>query len=254
MALAALLTPARRDAVLAVLALALLVAPVWAPMVHLGDPTYRYGSARVTAADGTVEYANDATRTLGFEPISSDIACTAESLLSRGCFFEHHLAAGHTVSTSISSGMAGRVEFPTYERYDYAVVNGTVYETSYVADRSRQNDDGRHRIELALDPASAAEALREASVPVEDVPAPVREAAETGVGTAHRDVEVPKTPVRRDDGRYYRVYHAGTTDPSDLESLAAGLLRWGSPLAGLGLLGRLSGRVEVSYVGDGRSG
>lgn len=249
----ALLTPARRDALLAVIALALLVAPVWAPMVHLGDPIYRYESTRVTAADdGTIEYANDGPQTPA--PISVEIACTAEFMQSRSCFFEQYLAANHTVPSGISSSNPNTTDIPTFERYQYAVVNGTVYETSYVANHSRENEEGFYGVDLALEPVPADEALRWASVRADRVPGPIREAAETGVGTAHREIEVPKTPVRLDDGRYYRVYAAGRTDPLELEQFAGTLLRWGSPVVGLGLVGRLSGRVEVTYVGDEGAG
>ena len=250
---AALLTPKRRDALLAVVALALLAAPFWAPLVHLGDPTYRYERVRVTAADGTIAYANDSDPPIR-DPLSVDVACTGDFMHSRGCYFEQHLAANHTVPTGVAASPPGPTSPPNFEHYEYAVVNGTVYETSYVANRSAKNSDGMYRVDLALEPASARDALEDVSVPADEVSAPVREAAETGVGTAHRDVDVPKTPVRFDDsGTYYRVYAAGQTDPLDLERFLADLLRWGSPLVGLALVGGLQGRIEIQYVGDDRS-
>lgn len=248
MSLVALLTPARRDALLAAAALALLVAPVWAPTLHLGDPTYRYEAVRVTAADGTIAYA-DGSDAPAYRPVSIQVACTSGFAQSRGCYFERNLAADRVVPSDVSTGAPGDVDLPDVERYSYVVVNETVYETSYVANRSHEND-GRYRVELALEPASAEEALRSVSVPVEDAPAPVREAAETGVGTAHREVDAPRTPVRLDDGSYYRVYAAGKTDPLEIEQFAAGLLRWSGFLVGVGLAGHLSRRVEVCYAGN----
>lgn len=245
------LTPARRDALLAVAALALVVAPVWAPMLHLGDPTYRYESVRVTAADGTVVYADESETPQTPAPISVEIACTAEFMQSRGCFFEQYLAKGYAVPSGISSSNPDTTDIPTFERYEYVVVNGTVHETSYVVNRSRRNDEGFYGVDLALDPASADEALREVSIPAEEASEPVREAARTGASTAHGDVEVPKTPVRLDDGSYYRVYAAGRTDPLEIAQFAAGLLRLGGPLVGIGLSIRLAGRFEVRHVGDG---
>jgi hypothetical protein len=217
-------------------------------MLHLGDSAYRYERVRVTAADGTIEYASEAPQTPA--PISVEIACTAEFMQSRGCFFEQHLAANHTVPSGISSSNPDTTDIPTFERYEYVVLDGGVYETSYVVNHSRRNDEGFYGVDLALDPASADEALRSASVPAEEAPAPVREAARTGVGTAHRDVAVPKTPVRLENGSYYRVYSAGRTDPLEIGQFAAGLLRWGGFLVGIGLAVRLSGRFEVRHVGE----
>lgn len=245
-----LLTPLRRDALLAVLALALLVAPIWAPLTHLGDPSYGYERTPVTAANGTVEYANESdART--HRVISTEIACTGGMMESRACFFERHLAADPTVPTNVETGSPGQLgHFPTFERYDYAVVNGTVYETSYVANRSHEDYDGDHRVELALEPVSARRALDSASMRAERAPAPVRRAAERGTATSHRHLDPPKTPIQLDDDTYYRVYQLGHNDASAFEDLLAGLLRWGSPLVGVTLVVLLSERVEVRYVGE----
>ncbi|NHN57954.1 MULTISPECIES: hypothetical protein [Halorussus] len=248
----ALLSPKRRDALLAVVALALLAGPIWAPLAHFGDPTYRYESARVTASDGTIAYANDSDPPVR-GPISADVACTGDFAHSRGCYFERYLARNHTVPTGIASSTPGPSRLPTVDHYEYAIVNGTTYETSYVANRSAENSDGMYRVDLALEPASAGDALQRVSVSAEDVRPAVREAARTGVGTAHREVDVPETPVRLGDNTYYRVYAAGHTDRLNVELLLADILRWGSPLVGLALAGRLRSRVDVRYVGDGRS-
>ncbi|UPV99470.1 hypothetical protein M0R88_13195 [Halorussus gelatinilyticus] len=245
----ALLTPPRRDALLAVLALALLLAPVWAPLTHLGDPSYRYERTPVTAANGPIEYANESDA-LTHRVISTDVACTGGTMESRACFFERRLAAGHTVPTSVSASTSGKVgHFPTFERYDYAVLNGTVYETSYVANRSGE-DDGDHRVELALEPVPARRALDSVSMRAERAPAPVRRAAERGTATSHRHLDPPKTPIQVGGDTYYRVYQLGQNDASAFEKLLAGLLRWGSPLVGVTLVVSLSGRFEVRYVGE----
>ena len=249
---AALLSPKYRDALLAVVAVSLLLAPVWAPLGHLDDPTYRYERVRVTAADATIAYANDSDPPVR-GPISADVACTGSFGQSRGCYFERYLAANHTVSTGVAAKPPGPIDLPGVGGYEYAVVNGTTYETTAVANRSARRDDGLYRVDLALEPASAREALERVSVRLEDVHPAVREAARTGVGTSHREVDVPKTPVRLEDGTYYRVYAAGRTDPLDLDRFLADLLRWGSPLVGLALVGQLRGRFEIQYVGDGRS-
>lgn len=244
------LTPARRDALLAVLALALLVAPVWAPMLNLGDPAQRYERARITTENGTIEYA-DEQEPPTHEPISTEIACTESFMRSRGCFFEHYLAEGHTIPTGVWTTNPDHGHIPSYQRYRYAAVNGTVYRVSYVANESVQNDMGLYRVELALEPEPADEVLHSVSVRAERVPDPVRRAAETGVATSHREIEVPDRPVRLDDGTYYRVYDAGETEPSELDNLVAGLLHYGLPFVGLSLVGHLSGKFEVRYVGEG---
>jgi hypothetical protein len=243
-----LLTPARRDALLAVVALALLVAPVWAPALHLDDPAQRYERARVTAENGTIEYANE-SREPTRAPVSDEIACTEPFLQSRGCFFEQYLAEGHTVPTGVWTTNPDYGRIGTFERYEYAAPNGSVYRVSYVANESVQNDMGLYRVELALESEPAEEVLHSVSIAAERVPDPVRRAAETGVATSHRDIEVPESPVRLDDGTYYRVYEAGETDPSNLASLLDGIVRYGFPLLGLALVGHLRGRFEIRYVG-----
>lgn len=248
----ALLSPKRRDALLACLALALLLAPVWAPLLHLGDPTYRYERVRVVAEDGTIAYANDSDPPVR-GPISDDVACTGDFMHSRGCYFEQYLARNHTVPTGVASSSPGPARLPAVDHYEYAIVNETTYETAYVAKRSARGDDGMYRVDLALEPASARDALERVSVRVGDVHPAVAEAAETGVGTAHREVDVPETPVRFEAGTYYRVYETGRTDPLDVERFLADVLRWGSPLVGLALVGRLRRRIEVRYVGDSHS-
>lgn len=251
----ALLTPARRDALLAVVALALLVAPVWAPMLHLGDPADRYERVRVTTANDTIEYVNESDLRTNI-PVSAEVACTEPFMRSRGCFFERYLAEGHTISTGIWSSNPDHAVLPSFERYRYAVVNGSVYEIAYRANESVRNDDGLYRVELALEPEPADEALRSVSVPADRVPDQIRRAADRGAATSHRELEVPETPVRLDDGTYYRVYEAGETDPSEFVGLLDGIVRYGLPFVGIALVDCLSGRFEVRYVGEesGRAG
>ncbi|WP_276300530.1 hypothetical protein [Halorussus lipolyticus] len=244
-----LLTPARRDALLAVLALVLLVAPIWAPMLHLGDPADRYERALVTAENGTIEYANESKLRTDI-PISTEIVCTEPFMRSRGCFFEYYLAEGHTISTGIWSSNPDYAPLPSFERYRYAAVNGSVYEIARDVNESVQNDEGLYRVELALDPEPADEVLRSVSVSAERVPSPVRRAAERGTATSHREIEVPETPVRLADGTYYRVYEAGKTDPSNLAGLLDGIVRYSFPFLGLALVGYLRSRFEVRYVGE----
>lgn len=249
MSLPTFLTPARRDALLVVLTFTLLLAPVWAPMFHFNDPTHRYERVHVTTANGTIEYANESgvpVQTV----ISAEIACTESFMKSRSCFFERYLAEGHTISSGIWSTNPGHTIRPSFYQYRYALVNGTVYKPSYDTNESKRNQDGLYRVELALEPEPTDKVLRRVSVDADRTPDPIRKAAENGAATSHREIEVPETPIRLDDGTYYRVYDAGETDPSELDRLLAGLLRYGLPYLGIGLVVYISGKFEIRHVGD----
>jgi hypothetical protein len=267
---AALLTPRRRDALIALLALALLAGPLWVPALHLDDPTYRYERARVTAGDAGVSFANASAVPAG-TVASDEIACAGYS--SRACAFERHLARGHTVLTGIYSSHPGERTDPfavAPDRYDYEYVQieGTVYEPTTVANDSRvyvvangtvyeagespagaDTSGDLYRNELSLRPVSPAEALADVARDPGAVPGPIRRAATTGAGVAHRDLEVPHTPIRTADGRYYRVYLASQRQPPGDRGWIETLLRAGTPIAGLFVLSRLRDRVAISYTG-----
>jgi hypothetical protein len=90
------LTPARRDFLLAVAALALLAGPLWANALHLGDPTYRYERARVeVGGERGIEYVDESAAPSGVS-ISEEIGCSIPREV-RTCAFERYLAANHTV-------------------------------------------------------------------------------------------------------------------------------------------------------------
>lgn len=246
------LTPARRDALLAIVALALLVGPVWASALHLGDPTYRYERARIVVSEQGFDYADEAnvhSRLL----ISEEIGCSVGYDV-RPCAFESYLAANHTVPTSI---YAGNPEAPHghigVKRYRYVLVDGTVYETDLVANHSVQNSAGMYRLDLSLKPASPEQVLRHVSLDLsdkrDDMPPAVSDAATEGAGYAHRDIDVPRTPIRLSDGSYYRVYSAGRSEAPPIEHLFATLLTYVAPLVGLFGLLHLSNRVTITYVG-----
>lgn len=131
-----------------------------------------------------------------------------------------------------------------FERYDYVYLNGTVYEAVYPANQSVTRE-GAARLELGLQPVAAADALQRVSVPVQEVPPPIREAARTGVAYGHERV-APPTPVELDDGTYRRVYLTNVTAPPGYEGGTERLLTVGGPVVGLGLLGWLRTRYEVS--------
>lgn len=253
------LTPARRDALRAVFALLLLAAPLWAPALHLGDPTYRYERARVAVGgERGLSYAGGNT-TVGVDApdvVSAAVGCSTPRD-ARVCAFERYVAAGHTVPTGVYTtnpdappDALGR----SHERYRYVLVDGSAYRPVAVANESVRRDDGLYRLDLALEPVGLRDALRAVSLNTTrdraSIPDPVYRAATTGGATAPRRVDVPRTPIRVDDGAYYRVYPAGRTDAPPLGSATESLLAVGGPVAGLALAARLRRRVEIEHVGE----
>lgn len=262
------LTPRRRDAALALFAVLLLAGPVWVPALHLDDPTYRYERARVAVDGSGVGFANASDVPPGTGP-SDEIACSGGG--SRVCAFERHLARNHTVLTEIYSSSPGAqtdVFALAPDRYEYAQIDGVVYETTAEANRSRAyvvangtvyergdapagvpTSGAVYRNELALRPVPPAEALAAVARDTEALPPVIARAAETGVGVAHEDVAVPQTPVRTGDTAYYRVYLAERRRPVLDAPWTEPLLVLGTPIAGLYLVSRLRDRVEIAYVG-----
>lgn len=247
------LTARRRDLLLAVVALALLAAPVWVPAVNVGEPTYAYERVQIVADDEDGIAYVDETDVPPRIAISDDVACS-NAWEVRPCAFERYLASNETIPTEVYTNNPDAPQTIPVERYRYALIDGDVYETAYVANRSVQNDDGLYRIDLALEPASAEDVLRtvslDASAEYVDAPSVVVEAATEGRATAHHEAEVPRTPLRLDDGRYYRVYEAGSSEPSPFGRLLRTGFPTVGPLVGLGLAVHLSRRVEVTHVGD----
>jgi hypothetical protein len=261
------LTPQRRDALRAVVALALLAGPLWIPALHLADPTYRYERAQVTADGPGVAFENESAVPAG-TILSEEIACAGYS--SRVCAFERQLARNTTVLTGIYSSTAGTGTSSfalAPDGHDYVQINGTVYEATTVANRSRvyvvangtvyekgtAPDDADtsgdlYRVALSHQQVPPAEVLSRVSRDVDTVSPPIARAARTGTGVAHRDLDVPETPIRTADDTYYRVYLAGQRETDGLAWLETGLII-GTPIAGLIILVRLRRRVEITYVG-----
>lgn len=246
-----LLTPARRDALLALIALGLLTGPLWAPVVNLGGPTHQYERFEVTTTETGIEFATEGpapfqTRT----SISDDIACSSTREI-RPCAFERLLLENETVPTEVHTTNADAFIGDATERYRYVLVDDTVYEPTYAPNRSVRNDDGWYRIDLELEPADPDEALERVSLPADSdgVPPTVAEAARTGEATTRHDVAVPETPIRLEDGTYYRVYQSDSSLRPPVWRGLDGFFRYVSPFVGLYLFWRLSARVSFSYVG-----
>ncbi|WP_135664403.1 hypothetical protein [Halorhabdus rudnickae] len=139
--------------------------------------------------------------------------------------------------------------------YEYVLSDEAVYRATARANESAQRDDGDYPIELALEEVQPEEALQDVSMPITSkTQSVVAEAARTGNATTHERVDVPETPIRLDNGDYYRVYYAGTISDSvdyHLIRLAGnGLLVFLFPLLGLKLLFRGPRRFEINHIGD----
>ncbi|MCU4743895.1 hypothetical protein [Natronoglomus mannanivorans] len=250
--------PATRDAFRVVVALALLAAPLWAPMLHLSGPTYQYEGTEVVADGDGIAYADESMADASRIPISDEIACS-DLYDVRLCAFERLVADGVTVPTDWYRGSPDSTRGPSPdERYRYVMIDETVYETTYPANDSARNENGNYRIDLGLEAVESDDVLRAVSVRAshDDVPDAVAEAARHGSANASTSVTVPETPVRLedDDGteRYYRVYSSGSSDDTPpMLGLVDWVLRYAAPLVGVALLAGVWSRVEVTYVGGG---
>ncbi|MCU4974396.1 hypothetical protein OB955_16860 [Halobacteria archaeon AArc-m2/3/4] len=256
-------SPATRDTLRVVVALALLAAPLWAPMLHLSGPTDHYERAEVVVDGDGIAYANDSD-VRGDLLISEEIACSSTYDV-RLCALEGLVAENATVPTGVhTSNPDSNTRHLFGERYPYAIVDDAVYETTYVANRSVQNENGMYRLDLGLERTDPESVLRHVSVRAsdDDLPDVIREAARDGSADAATDVdvEIPETPIRLEsdngdeDGTdtYYRVYSSGSTDDTTPLLWAIDrLLTYVAPLVGLALLAGVWSRLEVTYVGDG---
>ncbi|MGQ3411813.1 hypothetical protein ACT4ML_06070 [Natrinema sp. LN54] len=243
----------RRDVGLALLALGLLAAPLWALPLHLDDPTYRYEGTAVTAGNGSIDYA-DSDMVSHETPLRDEIACTDGLPWEvRPCAFERLLLENRTVPTDIQYGSVGRVRPPVDDRYQYVLLNGSVYETTYIANESVQRH-GDYRIDLALERTTLEQVLQDVSRPVTaaEVSPTVAEAARSGDARSHREVESADTLLRLEDGTFQYVTLTEESEPPLSARNLDFLLTYFAPLLGISLLGYLSRRVEVTYVGDER--
>ncbi|MFD1586935.1 hypothetical protein ACFR9U_08065 [Halorientalis brevis] len=242
-----------RDVFLALLCVGLLTAPLWFAALHIGDSTYRYERVRVTADASGIAYATDDV-TESRLPISHEVGCSSGSEI-RICSLEQLVLDRGRIPSSFSHSTPNNTLEPGAlgARYRYVLLNDTVYEAAYVTNTSAPRDDGMYPVALTLEPVSPERALRDVSVPVESASPVVARAAREGSATSHRNVPVPETPIRLEDGRirpedgrYYRVYLEGSDDPS---SFTRFMLPFFAFLTGTVFLHHLSRRVELIYVG-----
>ncbi|WP_254763132.1 hypothetical protein [Natrinema marinum] len=247
------LTP-RFDLFVALVAVGLLTGPAVTALLDVGERTYRYERAEVTVDGSSIEYANESAapdRT----PVDGAIACAESGPYAweiRACTFEESVLENGTVPTEFSYGAPGPVPVSSLlpERYRYVSLDGTVYETAYVANESAPRDGG-YRIDVTLEPSSPEAALEYAShhVTSREVSSTAAKAARTGDVTTLQKATVPERPIRLEDGTYYRVFLADEIEPSKPDRTLNVVLTYLAPLSGIALLAYLFGRIEVTYVG-----
>lgn len=250
------LTPARRDTLLVILALGLLLGPVWVPTLNLGEPTYHYEHARITVGgENGLAYANSTPFQDTDQLISADIGCTIPEE-ARICALEHY-ATNHTIPTEgyTTNPDLNSSTFGGIEHYRYVLLNGTTYTTTLIPNRSVQNSEGLYRLDLGFDPVPLNQAISAVSlnstIQREEIPQAVYQAATDGTGKSHHRVNIPPTPIRTENGTYYRVYFDGRTEPSPAGQFLGKVLPIGTPIIGLLALYLLGRRFEVSVSHHG---
>lgn len=245
-----------RDVLFGLFAVVLLSTPLWLPLLHLGEPTYQYKRAEVVVNGSGIEYANNEVIP-GTPPISEEIGC-ASGWEIRVCSLERRVLEGERFPSLVFHGNPDNILHPgVYDtRYQYVLLNDTIYEAAYATNTSAPRDDGLYQVELTHEPASPRRALDRISLQAgaPEVPTTIAKAARSGTATAHRYVTVPETTIHVDSGRYYRVYLAESNrSPSSTLEYLEPILFVVAPFAGLVLLHSLSERVKVTYVGDSRN-
>jgi len=237
---------------LALFALVLLLSPVWVAVANISETTYTYERAEVVGnEDSGITYEGDPP--LEDKYISADIGCSVPQD-TRVCAFERYLLSNETIPTETYTNNPAAPFDVGINRYQYVQINGSVYDPGYVGNRSAQRDDGLYRLDLALEPASATDALRQVSIDVstesDDVPPVAIQAARQGSATSDQEVKIPQTPLLVDGDTYYRVYLASQNEPGQMESVLGSGLSIAGPLVGLYVGFRLFGRIEIRYVGE----
>lgn len=245
-------TPKLRDFLLALFAVCLLTAPLWTPALELDDQTHQYERVEISTADGTIELATqDAFPLRHSEPISDRIACSG-GWVTRPCGLEGLLLEEGPAPSGIYTNNPDWGSLHQPASYGYVLLNGSVYETTYETNTSAQRSDGYYPVDLNLEQVTPEEALREVSAPVDSsqLPGVVKQAARNGEASKHDRVPAPATPIRTDDGSYYRVYQTGSTGPPSGQEALDNVLTFGGPLFGLLGLHSASRRFELVHVGE----
>lgn len=231
------LTPLRRDLLVFLLAVVLLLSPVLVATGYVGADNNQYGSTQVVTSGETLVYTDGSAVPPG-TPISEDIACTGTQV-QRACAIEP-LVGEQTLPLGVRSESPDFDPAIAEQPYRFVQLEDGLYRAVYRVD----TDDN---VGVGLSPSSPSVALNSVSVdPAEsDVPSTVVEAAEEGEATSRNAVDVPQTPVNV-DGDYYRVYLADES-PEGSNSPFSLAIFFGAGLGGVLLLS-LARNLRVSYT------
>lgn len=233
------LTPGRRDGLLFLIGLALVLSPALVTMGFVGGSEYHYESTEVVETGNGLSYA-DASEVPPGTPISEEIAC-AGTQVERACALEPQLV-NNSLPLGVESDTPDRDPAIEPSPYEFVQLDGEIYRASYAT-----TDDGS--VEVTLSSSSASVALHSVSLSPErqSVSSTVLEAAENGEATSRTAVDLPETPVMV-DGSYYRVYLSEEATEGSTSPLSLGIF-FGAALGAVLLLS-LARKVRVSYHPD----
>ncbi|WP_254528858.1 hypothetical protein [Natrinema gelatinilyticum] len=242
--------PISRNLFVVLAVLCLFATPFWPAQLPLGEPTYEYERTEVTTDETSITYTSGA-RMYG-RPISDEIACSGPEEM-RACAFERSLLENETVTTNSTSINPNRTPPYFEKRYRYVQINETVYEPTYTDNTSTAESAVTGRVDLALSKVAPDRALKTVSIDItsDDLSPTVAEAARSGGAVSRQKVDVPKTPIQREDGTYYRVYLDSHRRPSSSLPQVLDLgVTYLVPLLGFWLVSRRMDRLVVTVVYD----
>lgn len=216
---------------LVVLGVALLLAPTWAPMLHLGDGTARYEAGPVSWTGENLD-----TPVGGPPQFDDDLLCVYPS---RHCEVAKHVIDEGGVETRYGESL---LHSGSGDHYRFALVNATFYELTV-----EQRNETSYVVWAEVPPGTA---LSGAATNYDDAPSFVRAAVDSGSATVRGDdvggpdgADLPGSLLVERDDTVYRVYRTGG-------SWSASAVREGNWLEGaLQVLGVVLGTVLLLRAG-----
>lgn len=182
------------------LALSLILVPIWAPALGVTGTEYQYRSAAITVDNDTIAL-NDGDY---FGGPTTEIGCLSSRVtveVDRGCYLESQLR-----NRSVAVDYPGLESFSgearvTRRKYVVFGTEGVVYR------RTVRYDSGTQTHVFGLKQVEPETALSEVAVPSKTAPAPVREALRTGSSRRETPVgDAGRGRVYRHAGEYFVVY------------------------------------------------
>ena len=194
--------PTRRELTVA-LAVLLVAVPVWAPVLDVTGPDYRYETVELSTQDGKL--AVDAPDGSHVHDVAG-IDCFDRSVeFTRQCFYDGGAIDGNVTGVNPSivevSGPAAAGELTRTRDDEYVMLGDEVYRrsTTFV----EANESAGLTVELGVDRLDPVTALED--VADEDAAAPARTAIEVGSVTTNEPIE-DTNEVLAVDGSYYVVF------------------------------------------------